>query len=148
MLGRLISLLQFLKFNRTRPLRRSIDNGSSTMAVPSKCSSNKCSIFPLISGNFFNLKQPERIRTCKDGISMLIGSVWRPMQSFIFKMISRLRRNIDGWTSIKLVQPSRTSFSRFGALVKSGVLRKACEWLRLINFNPSKVCWKHKKEKS
>ena len=116
-LGKLKRFLQSWRFNTVRPVRCLIDDGSSSMKVPSRWSSNKFVMSVSISGNFLSFEQPDR-----------------------FNRISCLRPPTDGCNSCKLGQPWKISLSIFGNPVKSGVRIKYSELLKSMSFNQSKFC--------
>ena len=62
LLGNDSRLLHSFRFNKASPVRCSTDKCNPFMAVPSKESSGRCSIFPWSSGNLLSFKQPERVR--------------------------------------------------------------------------------------
>ena len=82
---RLTRFLHFLRFNKMRPFRRSIDEGSTSIGVPSKRSSFKLSIFSIISGKLSSFEQPERKRYSRDfNLQILVGRLLR----FLHRTIS------------------------------------------------------------
>ena len=72
--GRFARFWQSLRFRETRPFICSIDGCSCFIAVPSKRSFVKCSMFPMISGKLSSFEQAERIRVSRDlNLQMLLG---------------------------------------------------------------------------
>ena len=59
LLGNDLRLLHSLRLNKTNPVRFPMEEGNPFIAVPSKESSGRCSIFPLTSGNCLSFEQPE-----------------------------------------------------------------------------------------
>ena len=57
-LERLTRFWYFLRFNKMKPFKRSIDEGSTSICVPSKRSSFNLSIFSIISGKLSRFAQP------------------------------------------------------------------------------------------
>ena len=94
----------FLRFNRTRPFRRSIEEGSTSMDVPSKRSSFKFSISSIISGKFLSFEQPNRKRHSKDfKLKIHVGRLLRFLHLFISNKTRRLICLIeDGSSSIAI----------------------------------------------
>ena len=140
--GRRARFLQWLIFNKVRPVKCSIDEGRYLIAVPFKWSSRNRSMSLANSGIFLTLEQPERIRISRDFISSLRGRLLRLVQSFRFNKVRRSSTPTDGWTSTKSVQPSKSILSSCGAFEKSGVLIRFSEWLSLMNFKESNFCLK------
>ena len=140
--GRPARFLQWLIFNKVRPVKCSIDEGRYLIAVPFKWSSRNRSMYFANSGISLTLEQPERIRISRDFISSLGGRLVRLVQSFRFNKVRRLSTPTDGWTSTKFVQPSKSILSSRGASEKSGVLIRFWEWLSLMNFKLANGCSK------
>ena len=61
-LGRHTRFLQFLRVNEVRPIKSSIEEGNSTIAVSLKLSSFRSSIIHRFFGKFLNLEHVERFR--------------------------------------------------------------------------------------
>ena len=59
LLGNDSRLLHSLRFNKTNPVRFPMEEGNPFIAVPSKESSGRCSVFPLTSGNYLSFEQLE-----------------------------------------------------------------------------------------
>ena len=94
--GRPASFLQFFRFNKTSPFRHPIEDGSSIIALPSRKSSIKLSMFSGISGSFLSLVQFERMRVFRDfNIKMLLGNDSRLLHSFRFNKASPVRYSMD-----------------------------------------------------
>jgi hypothetical protein len=140
LLGILSRFLQLFMLNRTKPTKQWNDEDSFAIAVPSKRSSLKQFMFPTISGNLSSFEQPLRVQTSNDSISRWLGRILRLLQFTRFTNWSFLWRPNDGWTSDKLAQPSRIKLSRFGIPVKSGVLVRYNELLRLMVFKLTEIC--------
>ena len=81
-LGRLSRYCQSFKFNTTRPIRSSTDNGNSQIAVPSKMSIVRDFILP---ENLSTFKQLESVRVLKHfNLLIVIGRLERYLQPFKF----------------------------------------------------------------
>jgi len=140
LLGMLSRFLQLFMLNTSKPIKWWIDEDSFVIPVSSKWSTINLFMFPTISGNFSSFEHPSRMQTLSDSISRLLGKILILTQSVRFTYWSFLWRASDGWTSNKLVQPSRIRFSRFGIPVKSGVLIRFRELLRLMIFKLTALC--------
>ena len=113
--------LQLLRVNKVRPIKPPTDEGSSLIAMQSKKSFCKHSIFPML-GRQFSHRQFCRLRR-----------------------IRFLRIPMDGWGLHKCLQFLRINFSSFGTPVKFGVIIRFHELVKSMNFNLSKFYWKKKK---
>ncbi|XP_019152027.1 PREDICTED: uncharacterized protein LOC109148758 [Ipomoea nil] len=110
LLGRFARCLQLLTSINLRFVRRSIDDGSSWIAVLSQYNSSKHSISPNSSGNFSNLEQPERITAFRPfNLQMLLGRLARCLQFLTFINLRFVRYSIDDGTSLIAVAPACTS---------------------------------------
>ena len=165
-LGRLTRFSQYLRVNEVRSIKRSIDEGSSsistllkssisrpliirrlfgkflissTIAVRSKESSCKNFGFVTIFGIVLSFEQSEISRVARGSIPNLLGRRISLSQSCKLRWISFLRIPIDGSISRKFVH-LRTNFSRFGTPVKFGVIIRSEESVKSMNFNLSKFC--------
>lgn len=77
----------------------------------------------LCFGNGGRLEQPDILRVISDVILQIpFGRLERLLQSFKFNNVSPVNLLIDGSTSDNFVQPSSISISRFGNMLKFGVL--------------------------
>ncbi|KDO41020.1 hypothetical protein CISIN_1g030953mg [Citrus sinensis] len=106
LLGRLVSLLQYERSKYLSLSRRSIDEGSSSIAVPLK--KNQLILPDEISGSPFSFEQPERsslVRNLK--LNIPDGRLFRFLLPLRFKMTSLFRRGINvgfGVLAISLLQ--------------------------------------------
>jgi len=140
LLGMLSRFLQLFMLNRPKPIKWWIDEDSFVIPVSSKRSTVKQFMFPTISGNFSSFEQPSRVQTLSDSISRLFGRILILLHFTRFTYWSFLWCASDGWTSDKLVHPSRIRLSRFRIPVRSGVLIKFSELLRLMIFKLTALC--------
>ena len=139
-LGILVRFLQLFMLNRPKPVNWWIDEDSFVIPVSSKRSTINLFIFPTILGNFSSLEQPSRLKNWSDSILRLHGRVLILLQFTRFTYWSFLWCPSDGWTSYKLVQPSRIRRLSFGMPAKSGVLTRLNELLRLMIFKLTALC--------
>ena len=139
-LGRRQRFLQLLRVNEVRPIKPPTDEGSFIIAMLSKKSFYKHFMFPTNCGSFLRLEQPERLRVTREPTSNVLGRCLSVLQDCRLRRTSFLRIPMDGWSSHKFVQYSRTNFSRFGTPVKSGVIIRSKESVKSMNFNLSKFC--------
>ena len=72
-LGRRHRFLQWLRVNEVMPIKPSTDEGSFIIAVLSKKSFCKHSMFPTNCGSFLRLEQPERLRVTRESTSNVLG---------------------------------------------------------------------------
>ena len=140
LLGRHTRSLQSLRFNEARLVKFSIEEESFEIAVQSKWSFHKCSIFVINSRTLLNFEQPKRIRTSRDSISNLLRRLLRLLQFSRSRKVNLLWTKIDGWTSHKFIQPLNTNILRLGTLVTLGVAMKFKELFNLMDFNLSQCC--------
>ena len=140
LLEMLSSFLQLFMLNTSKPIIWRIDGDSSAIPVLSKQSFIKQFMFPTISGKFSSFEQPSRVKNLSDSISRLLGRILILRQFIRFTYWSFLWRPSDGWTSDKLIQPSRIRLSRLGIPVRSGDLDRYSELLRLMIFNLTALC--------
>lgn len=112
------------------------------IAIPSKYRCDNCDIFPAISGNFFNLEQPEIIKTSRDSKLILDRRLSRDLQPLRSNRRSCLRSPRDVWILDNLVQCWRIKCWRFGTPLKSGVSIKFQESRRSMSFNLFALCYK------
>jgi hypothetical protein len=140
LLGMLSRFLQFFMLNRPKPIKWRIDEDSFVIPVSSKQSTIKQFMFPSTSGNFSSFEQPSRVKTLSDSISRLLGRILILSQFTRFTYWRFLWLPSDGWILDKLVQPSRIRLSRFGIPVRSGVLDRFSELLRLMIFKLTALC--------
>ena len=139
LLGSPSSLKQFPRFNKIKLDRRSMDEGSSWIAVPSKDNS---SILQDSSGKLMRFEQPERISFLRDSKWVLVERLVKLLQCPRFRTISLFRYWIEEWVWSKLVQPWKFRLSRFVANERSGILVRCSEWLRFICFKLTRR-WKN-----
>ena len=137
-LGKLERFLQSWRFNKVKPVRCLIDDGSSSMAVLSKESSNMLVMFLPIFGNFLSFEQPDRIKNLRVLKLISCGRFSRRLQSFRFNKISRLRPPTESCNACNPVQPWKINLSIFGNPLKLGVWHKFWESLRSMSFSLSK----------
>ena len=167
LLGRLTRFSQYLRVNEVRPVKRSIDEGSSSISALLKSSISRPLITPRFSGKFLirstigvrsresyyknfrfatnfriflRFRQLEISRVSRDSIPNLLGRRISLSQSCKLRYLSFLRIPIDGSNWRKFVHLTSTNFSRFGTPVKSGVINRSRESVKSMNFNLSKFC--------
>ena len=144
--GRHVRYWQSLRLNKVRAVKHSIDEGSFSIAVLSKWSSDRLLIIPLNSGIFPIFGQPQSLRILSDSISLdMLGRSVRETQYSRSKTISLLSCPIDGWISTKLLHQLRCNLSSLGTPLKSGVSIRSSEYLRSKHFKLSKYCSTQKK---
>ncbi|GAY31706.1 hypothetical protein CUMW_287850 [Citrus unshiu] len=106
LLGRLLSLLQSERSKYPSLRRRSIDEGSSSIAVPLK--TNQLILPDEISGSLFNFEQPERSSLVRNSkLNIPDGRLFRLLLPLRFKKTSLFRRDINvgfGVLAISLLQ--------------------------------------------
>ena len=106
LLGRLLSLLQSERSKCPSLSRRSIDEGSSSIAVPLK--NNQLILPDEISGSHFSFEQPERSSSVRNSkLNIPAGRLFRILLPFRFKITSLFRRGINvgfGILAIRLWQ--------------------------------------------
>ena len=73
-LGRSTKFLQSVRSNEVRPIKNSIDEGNSFIAVALKSSTFRLVIFPKSSGNLSNFEHPESL--------ILSNSFWKKHKIF------------------------------------------------------------------
>lgn len=134
LLGRCSSFWQESKSKTFSPIRYSIDFGSSSIAVPWRRISWRCSIFSTISGNFLTFEQPVRRRVRRDFNLRRLGRVLRLEHNRKFKVTSLSRDPTDSCTLVKLLQLSRLRLSRFGIIEKSGISVRYSQQLKDTSF--------------
>ena len=79
-----------------RFLRRTLEEGTSFMAVQYKLSTTKPSIFPMFSGKLSNLKHPKRSRELSNfKLQMVLGRHTRFMQCLKVNRVRLVKCSID-----------------------------------------------------
>ena len=130
-----------------RFLRRTMEEGTSFMAIQHKLSTSKPSIFPMFSGKLSNFKHPKRSRELSNfKLQMVLGRHTRFTQYLKVNRVRLVKCSIDeGNPSIAILLKS--SFSRpliFHGFSGKFLNLKHLEWLRAPwNLKPQVVLGRH-----
>ena len=96
-LGRHTRFLQYLRINKVRVVKPSIDEGSTFIAVPLKSSFLRPLRFPMFSGKLSKFEHPKRFRVSSDfKLQMVLGRQISFLQPIRSRRTSFLRNPMDG----------------------------------------------------
>ena len=95
-LGRCQRFLQLLRVNEAKPIKPPTDEGSFLIAVLSKKSFCKHSMFPTNCGSLLRLEQPERLRVTRESTLNMLGRCLSVLQYCRLRRTSFLRIPMDG----------------------------------------------------
>ena len=103
-LGTHTRFLQSLRVNKVRPVRPSIDDGSSFIVIPLKESLLRPFKFPRFSGNLTQFEHRERSRhSSYFKLQMALGRHSRFLQSSRIKKVSVVKPSIDDGSSLIVI---------------------------------------------